>query len=170
MSIITTIDTSAEYDHRALRNALGSFATGVAIVTTCTPEGEWVGLTVNSFSSVSLEPPLVLWSQDLKSPSLAAFEQAAHYAVNVLSDRHEEWSNRFASRVADKFAGIDCAVGVAGVPLIPDCLAWFECRTAQRVVSGDHVILIGHVERFAHNPAPAPLMFQAGAYRRLAAG
>ena len=168
MSIITTIDTSTEYDHRALRNALGSFATGVAIVTTCTPAGEWVGLTVNSFSSVSLDPPLVLWSLDLKSPSLEAFEQATHYAVNILSDRHEEWSNRFASRVPDKFSGIDCAIGAGGVPLIPDCLAWFECRTENRVVAGDHVILIGRVQRFAHDPSPLPLLFQAGNYRRLA--
>ena len=168
MSSIPTIDTHAEFDRRALRAALGSFTTGVAIVTTCTPTGDWIGLTVNSFSSVSLDPPLVLWSLDLSSPSLEAFETASHYAVNVLSDAHEELSNRFASRVPDKFSGIDCAIGAGGVPLIPGCLAWFECRTHSRVVAGDHVVLIGHVERFAHNAAPAPLLFQAGAYRRLA--
>lgn len=172
MNSIPTIDTRTEFDPRVLRGALGTFTTGVTIVTTCTPEGEWVGLTVNSFSSVSLDPPLVLWSLDLSSPSLAAFESASHYAVNVLADTHEALSNRFASRVPDKFTGVDCAAGASGVPLIAGCLAWFECRTCDRIVAGDHVILIGHVEGFARSPMdppPPPLLFQGGAYRRLAA-
>lgn len=171
MSSIPTIDTHADFDPRALRAALGTFTTGVAIVTTCNGAGDWIGLTINSFSSVSLDPPLVLWSLDLSSPSLQAFETASHYAVNVLADCHEELSNRFASRVPHKFAGLDCGIGAGGVPLLPGCLAWFECRTENRVVAGDHVVLIGHVERFARSPeepAPAPLLFQAGAYRRLA--
>jgi flavin reductase (DIM6/NTAB) family NADH-FMN oxidoreductase RutF len=165
-----TIDTHAGFDPRDLRAALGSFATGVAIVTTCTESGEWVGLTVNSFSSVSLDPPLVLWSLDLGSPSLAFFEKATHYAVNVLAADQEELSNRFASRIADKFAGVDCVEGLAGVPLLPGCLSWFECGLDVSYPAGDHLILIGHIERFAHDKAKTPaesLIFQGGGYRRI---
>ena len=165
-----TIDTHSGFDPRDLRAALGSFATGVAIVTTCTESGEWVGLTVNSFSSVSLDPPLVLWSLDLGSPSLAFFENATHYAVNVLAADQEELSNRFASRIADKFAGVDCVEGLAGVPLLPGCLSWFECGLDVSYPAGDHLILIGHIERFAHDKAKTPaesLIFQGGGYRRI---
>lgn len=166
-----TIDTHSGFDPRDLRNALGSFATGVAIVTTCTERGEWVGLTVNSFSSVSLDPPLVLWSLALNSPSLAMFEKATHYAVNVLAADQEELSNRFASRIADKFEGIDCVEGLAGVPLLPGCLSWFECGLDVSYPAGDHLILIGHIERFAHDKSKLPadsLIFQGGGYRRIA--
>lgn len=171
MRPLTTIDTHAGFDPRDLRAALGSFATGVAIVTTCTEGGEWVGLTINSFSSVSLDPPLVLWSLDLKSPSLSFFEKASHYAVNVLAADQEELSNRFASRIPDKFAGLDCVEGLAGVPLLPGCLAWFECALDVTYPAGDHLILIGHIDRFAHDKAKTPaesLIFQGGGYRRIA--
>lgn len=171
MRPVSTIDTHSGFDPRDLRAALGSFATGVAVVTTCTERGEWVGLTVNSFSSVSLAPPLVLWSLDFSSPSLAMFENASHYAVNVLAADQEDLSNRFASRIPDKFAGLDCVAGLAGVPLLPNCLSWFECGLDMTYPAGDHLILIGHVERFAHDKSKQPadsLIFQGGGYRRIA--
>ena len=165
---ISTIDTASPFDPRTLRNALGTYGTGVAVVTAVGLDGEWVGLTINSFSSVSLDPPLVLWSIDNNSPSLPVFETTSHYAVSVLSESQEELSNRFASRVPDKFEGLDCPVGTSGSPLIPDALAWFECRIMQRIAAGDHTILLGHVERFAFDARSAPLLFQAGSYRRIA--
>jgi flavin reductase (DIM6/NTAB) family NADH-FMN oxidoreductase RutF len=171
MRPVSTIDTHAGFDPRDLRGALGSFATGVCIVTTCTENGDWVGLTVNSFSSVSLDPPLVLWSLDLKSPSRALFENASHYAVNVLAADQEELSNRFASRIPDKFAGLDCVEGIAGVPLLPGCLSWFECALDLSQAAGDHLILIGHIDRFALDKSKTPadsLIFQGGGYRRIA--
>lgn len=164
-------DTRNGFDVRDLRAALGGFATGVAIVTTCAENGDWVGLTINSFGSVSLEPPLVLWSLDLKSPSLPWFEKATHYAVNVLAAEQEELSNRFASRVADKFAGLDCIEGLAGVPLLPGCLSWFECALDATYPAGDHLILLGHIDRYAHDKTRRPsdaLVFQGGGYRRIA--
>lgn len=157
-------------DTRALRGALGGFATGITVVTVCGASGEWVGLTVNSFNSVSLEPPLVLWSLSLASPNCEAVRQATHFAVNVLAADQEEVSQRFASKIADKFDGIACTVGDAGVPLLPGCCAWFECRTVARHPGGDHLILVGEVERFAAEPGRAPLLYFGGAYRRLAGG
>lgn len=157
-------------DTRALRNALGTFATGITVVTVCGAEGEWVGLTVNSFNSVSLGPPLVLWSLSLASPNCDAVRQATHFAVNVLAADQEEISQRFASKIADKFDGIACTLGDAGVPLLPGCCAWFECRTVARHPGGDHLILVGEVERFASEPGRAPLLYFGGAYRSLAGG
>ena len=154
-------------ESKALRGALGSFATGVTVVTVCGPNGEWVGLTVNSFNSVSLEPPLVLWSLALSSPNLDVVSQATHYAVNVLAAGQEEVSQRFASKIADKFAGLDCHVGASGVPLLPGCCAVFECRTVAQYPGGDHIILLGEVERFEVAAEVNPLLYYRGAYRYL---
>ncbi|MBL8491901.1 MAG: flavin reductase family protein [Rhodocyclaceae bacterium] len=152
--------------HRALRDALGQFATGIAVVTAGDGGGGFVGMTINSFSSVSLEPPLVLWSIGLESPSRAFFEGAGHYAINVLSAEQQELSRRFSTPHADKFNGIAWTEGLGGAPLLPDCAAWFECRTAMRYPGGDHLILVGEVERFRSEPK-APLIFHGGSYRRL---
>ena len=161
------IVTGTNLDTRALRAALGSFATGITVITTCAPDGQWLGLTVNSFNSVSLEPPLVLWSLADNSPSLDIIRHCSHYAVNVLADDQMDVSQRFASRVADKFAGVDCAEGLGGVPLLPNCCAWFECRNEFQYPGGDHLILVGHVERFAHQQQRAPLLYHGGQYRWL---
>lgn len=163
------IDTLTGFDMKALRSALGSYATGVAVVTACAPDGELIGLTVNSFSSVSLDPPLVLWSLATSSPNLEAFRNASHYAVNVLSAAQTEVSQRFASRLPDKFAGIEACSGLGGAPLLPACMAWFECRNVTQHPGGDHLILIGHVERFAFDAAAEPLLFHGGRYARLGA-
>ncbi len=154
---------SATVDAREFRNALGAFTTGVTIVTTRDTAGRDVGLTVNSFNSVSLEPPLVLWSLARSSASLAAFVDAEYFAVHILGARQEALSNQFARRGADKFSGIDVARGQGGVPLLDGCAARFECRTAYRHEGGDHEIFVGEVINFQHFDRP-PLVFQKGGY------
>jgi 3-hydroxy-9,10-secoandrosta-1,3,5(10)-triene-9,17-dione monooxygenase reductase component len=148
---------------RQFRDALGTFATGVTIVTTRSAGGEDIGLTANSFNSVSLDPPMVLWSLGKKSLSLQAFLESGHFAVHVLSASQEQLSVTFATRGADKFAGLELKRGYGGVPLLPGCSAWFECRTAFTYEGGDHVIFVGAVESFEHFDQP-PLVFHAGRY------
>ena len=153
----------AAIDKRAFRNALGAFTTGVTVVTTRDGSGRDVGLTVNSFNSVSLEPPLVLWSLARNSGSLPAFMDAEHFAVHILAADQEPMSNLFAQRGADKFAGIDVARGEGGVPLLPGCSARFRCRTAFRHEGGDHEIFVGEVLGFEAFER-APLVFHRGGY------
>jgi 3-hydroxy-9,10-secoandrosta-1,3,5(10)-triene-9,17-dione monooxygenase reductase component len=155
--------SSSTVDAREFRHALGAFTTGVTIVTTRDAAGRDVGLTVNSFNSVSLEPPLVLWSLARSSASLSAFVEAEYFAVHILGARQEALSNLFARRGADKFAGIDLARGQGGVPLLDGCAARFECRTAYRHEGGDHEIFVGEVLNFEHFDQP-PLVFQKGGY------
>ncbi|HEY4439625.1 MAG TPA: flavin reductase family protein [Candidatus Elarobacter sp.] len=154
---------TATADPRDLRNALGTFATGVAIITTRDSDGRLFGLTGNSFSSVSLEPPLVLWSLSNTAPSLAAFRAATHFGVNVLGEEHRTLANRFARGHADKFAGVAYEVGEYGVPLIRGAVAHFECRIVDRYYGGDHEIYLGLVERYAYERKPT-LLFCHGAY------
>jgi flavin reductase (DIM6/NTAB) family NADH-FMN oxidoreductase RutF len=162
------IETLSEFDIKALRSALGSYATGVAVVSARSADGETIGLTVNSFASVSLDPPLVLWSLALSSPNIDAFKASSHYAVNILAADQTDISQQFASRQLDKFAGLECCEGLGGAPLLPRCCAWFECRNTAQYPGGDHVILLGHVERFAVDAARAPLLFHGGRYAELA--
>lgn len=150
-------------DAREFRRALGTFATGVTVITTSRSGGEPVGLTANSFSSVSLDPPLVLWSLSLRSPSLRAFEEASHFAVNVLAEDQASVSQRFATPLPDKFDGIAWRRGIARLPLLDGTVARLECANTVRHVGGDHVIFIGQVERFAYE-AKAPLVFCQGRY------
>jgi flavin reductase (DIM6/NTAB) family NADH-FMN oxidoreductase RutF len=157
-------DAAARFDALEFRKALGTFPTGVAVVTTRAANGAFVGLTINSFSSLSLEPPLVLWSLQLASPSLGAFDRARHFAVNILAEGQVELSRRFASQVPNKFSGLEVHAGVEGVPLIAGCAARLECRAAARHNGGDHVIFIGQVERFEYDARKRPLVFYAGRY------
>lgn len=150
-------------DPIALRNALGQYATGVAVVTTLDAEGRPTGLTVNSFASVSLDPPLVLWSLALTSACIPAFENCSHFAVNVLTADQVALSNRFATNGIDKFAGVEWSAGLGGAPVLAGVGAVFECRNQARHPGGDHTIFIGRVERFAHGEV-APLVFHAGRY------
>ncbi|HYH20865.1 MAG TPA: flavin reductase family protein [Azospirillum sp.] len=151
---------------RALRDAYGRYATGVAIVTTLDPVGTPVGLTVNSFASVSLDPPLVLWSLMRGSASLDVFRDAGRFAVNVLTEEQRALSDRFAARVADRFAGIAWEPGLGGLPLLPGCLARFECTGHSHVEAGDHVVFLGRVHRFEHRDG-TPLLFFASRYAEL---
>lgn len=155
------------FDTRAFRDALGGFATGVTVITTRDDDGRPVGLTVSSFNSVSLDPPLVLWSLSLSSPNLAAFQRCSHYAVNVLAAEQEALSAHFAASGIERFGGMEVQPGLGEAPLLAGCCAWFECRNEARHAGGDHVILVGRVERFTREDRP-PLLFHGGRYRRLA--
>lgn len=157
-------DAAAAFDAREFRRALGTFPTGVAVVSTRAPSGAFVGLTVNSFSSLSLDPPLVLWSLKAASPSLPVFDRAQYFAVNVLAEDQVAISKRFASHVPSKFAQLEVHAGLDEVPLIAGCAAHLECRTYARHNGGDHVLFIGHVERFAYDPDRRPLVFYRGRY------
>jgi flavin reductase (DIM6/NTAB) family NADH-FMN oxidoreductase RutF len=153
------------FDTRDFRDALGTFATGVTIMTARGRDGEPVGLTVNSFSSVSLEPPLVLWSQSLFAQSLQAFQEATHFVVNVLAAEQIELSKRFAGAHDNRFLDVEHIVPEHGAPVIVGCAAHFECRNEARYYGGDHVIFLGRVERYAHTKKPT-LMFCHGRYMR----
>ena len=155
---------SHPFDARDFRHALGMFPTGVAVVTTRAPSGAFVGLTINSFSSLSLDPPLVLWSLNVRSPSAGVFERATHFAVNILCDAQVEISKRFASQVPNKFAEIDVDAGLGDVPLIRGCAAHIECRAHAQHDGGDHLLFIGHVERYAYDRGLRPLVFHGGRY------
>ncbi|HEY6514933.1 MAG TPA: flavin reductase [Steroidobacteraceae bacterium] len=150
-------------DALRFRSALGAFATGVTIVTTRDAEGRDVGLTANSFNSVSLDPPMVLWSLAKNARSLPAFLAASHFAVHVLAADQDGLSQRFSARGSDKFAGLDLERGPAQVPLLRGCSARFQCRTAFRHEGGDHVIFVGAVESFDQSDR-APLIFHGGRY------
>jgi 3-hydroxy-9,10-secoandrosta-1,3,5(10)-triene-9,17-dione monooxygenase reductase component len=150
----------------ALRSALGRFATGVTIVTCLDAEGAPVGLTVNSFTALSLQPPLVVWALRTESPSLQAFEAAGHFVVNVLGEGQLELSKRFAAHAADKFGAGRWGTGRLGAPVLAGALAVFECTTESAQVHGDHVLFVGRVDHCAAH-AGAPLVFHAGRYRRL---
>lgn len=151
-------------DTKQFRNALGSFATGVTIITTCDDTGEAIGITANSFNSLSLDPPLVLWSIGVKAFSYPAFAKAKHFIVHVLAADQQALSDRFSRPSTEKFNGVTYAHGLGGVPLFPGCAAVFECSTERCVEGGDHVIMIGRVERFTVNETALPLMFYRGRY------
>ncbi len=163
MADVPAAAADPDHDPRDFRNALGLFATGVTIVTTKTGTGEPIGLTCNSFSSVSLSPPLVLWSLSLRSPNLPNFLQATHFAVNVLAHDQIPLSQRFAKPLPRKFEGVAHNFGVHGMPLLDGAAAQFECRTEARHYSGDHVIFIGQVLRYSYADL-APLGYFRGAY------
>lgn len=154
---------SADADPREICKALGLYATGVTIVTTKTGAGEPIGLTCNSFSSVSLAPPLVLWSLSLRSPNLPNFLQAAHFAVNILAHDQIPLAQRFAQAISRKFEGVGHVISEHGTPLIDQAAAQFECRTEARHYSGDHVIFIGNVLRYRFSER-APLVYYRGRY------
>ncbi len=151
------------YDSRQLRNVLGTFTTGVTIVTTRDEQGVHHGVTANSFSSVSLEPPLVLWSQALTSRSFAAFRDSEYFAVNILADDQIELSNHFAKSRDDKFANVSFTEGLGGTPVLAGTVAHFECAKVASYPAGDHVIYVGRVERVGHS-GRRPLAFAHGRY------
>ncbi len=147
-----------------MRSALGLFATGVTIVTARSPDGSMMGLTANSFNSVSLTPPLVLWSLGTKSGSLKAFLQAKHYAIHVLAIEQKSLAERFASKMVDRFEGLTIEEGSGGVPILPGCAAVFECTSRSQYPEGDHVILVGEVLSCQHDATRAPLLFHGGKF------
>lgn len=150
-----------EVDLTEFRRALGCFATGVAVVTALEKDGSKAGITINSFNSVSLKPPLVLWSVAQESSSFETFAEAEYFAVNVLAMDQREMCDRFAGRGTNKFDGLNCGEGVGGVPILPAFSAVFECRTEHRYEGGDHIILVGRVLNFEDRKTD-PLIFYRG--------
>lgn len=150
-------------DTKALRNCLGQMTTGVTVISTCAADGTLVGLTANSFSALSLDPPLILWSLRLASPSLAVFQQQERFVVNVLAEAQTDVSRQFASSQGDKFEGIAYASNAHGIPMLHSACAWLECRTVSQQAAGDHCLFIAQVENFSQSDA-APLVFHSGSY------
>lgn len=155
--------TYKDFNLHDYRNALGKFGTGVAIVTSKTTDDLPVGVTINSFNSVSLDPPIVLWSLNKQSPSLKAFDDTGRFVIHVLSKDQVDLSKRFSSRIEEKFANVEYEFGDLGVPLIPACAAIFECTTWQRQQVGDHILFLGLVENFKSTEKEA-LLYYKGRY------
>jgi flavin reductase (DIM6/NTAB) family NADH-FMN oxidoreductase RutF len=150
------MNESADY-----RRALGAFATGVTVVTSCMGKRP-IGLTVNSFSSVSLNPRIVLWNLRLSSPLLSAFQDCEYFAVNILSGRQRHLSQRFATKDIDRFEGVRTLEGLGGIPVILECVAVFECRRHQTYYAGDHALFLGQVDRFSAEIEEHPLVLWRG--------
>ncbi|WP_041544764.1 MULTISPECIES: flavin reductase [Chelativorans] len=153
-------------DPKALRQAFGTFVTGVTVVTTIDKQGRPRGMTVNSFTSVSLDPPLLLVCIGKSAQSYPAFASADSFAVNILHEGQAEISRVFASKSQQKFSSVSCDKVHTGAPVLSDSLAWFDCSLHSRVEAGDHIILIGHVQAFGTSTA-APLGFCRGSYVRV---
>lgn len=152
-------------DSRSFRKALGCFATGVTVVTTLNPQSKApVGVTVSAFSSLSLEPPLVLFCLGTMTSSLEAFRGFGHFAINVLSEHQRDLSIRFASRSDDKWIGMPFDTWNSGVPILKGCLANLECTVEDVRDGGDHVIFIGRVDRIRHQEGGSPLIYFRGSY------
>jgi flavin reductase (DIM6/NTAB) family NADH-FMN oxidoreductase RutF len=163
MSKRSTSAKAPEFDSRHFRNALSQFATGVTIITTRLPDGSFLGLTASSFNSVSLDPPLVLWSLAQGASSLPVFTGNSHYVINVLSGDQAALAERFAMRIDNRFEGVDFVLSHTGLPILKGVSAWFECHNRSRYPEGDHVIFVGEVERCDVMPQPA-LVFHGGKF------
>jgi flavin reductase (DIM6/NTAB) family NADH-FMN oxidoreductase RutF len=160
---------SSALDPRDFRNALGTYATGVTIITAVAGDGKPYGLTCNSFASVSLNPPLVLWSLGMYSQGLPIFQNASHFTVNVLGASQQALASKFSQSGVERFDGVDWKPGLGGAPLLADSVAWFQCRAANRYYGGDHVIFLGAVEAYAYNRGE-PLLFAGGGFGRFTRG
>jgi flavin reductase (DIM6/NTAB) family NADH-FMN oxidoreductase RutF len=160
------------FDPREFRRALGQFATGVAVITAQNPRGEAVGMTMSSFNSVSLDPPLILFSVDRRAYSLPEMLAAKGYAVNILSRSQEHLSNQFAKALSDKWVAVEHTLGHEEAPLIRGALANFECEPYAHYDGGDHVIFVGKVLRFcaSEDAKVQPLIFWRGKYHGLVVG
>ena len=156
------------FTKRQLRDTLGRFATGVTIITTCTRDDELLGITANSFNSVSLEPPMVLFSLAREAYSLNKFETCDFFAVNILRENQRDLSDRFAKPSEDKWAGIAYDTGVTKCPLLPNTLATFECYTRFHYDGGDHVIFVGEAFNMEPGEPGNPLLYYDGKYVTMA--
>src|SRR3979490_2001465 len=156
---------SSVIDPRDFRNALGSYATGVTIITAAAADGKPHGCTLTLCASLSLNPPLVLWSLGIFSQGMGIFQNVSHFAVNVLGASQQALATKFARSSDDKFVGVEWTPGLGNAPLLADSIANFQCRAANRYYGGDHVIFLGAVEAYAYN-RQEPLLFARGAYGR----
>jgi 3-hydroxy-9,10-secoandrosta-1,3,5(10)-triene-9,17-dione monooxygenase reductase component len=166
MALPAPVDPGQTPDARAFRDALGRFATGVALVTAA-PDGEPAGLIVNSFASVSLEPPLVSFCPSRRSLTWARMRPARRFGVNVLGRHHERFAKRAIPPGADRFTDQDWEIGRSGVPLLTDALATLECQTVAEYAAGDHWIVVGQVDALRTSVGDDPLLFFAGTFRAL---
>lgn len=153
-----------DFSSHEFRASLGMFATGVTIVTARAADGRPIGLTANSFNSVSLSPPLVLWSLSQAAASMPALSVATHYAVNILAADQKALAERFAQRDVERWAGVAFTEGRGGAPLLAGAAATFECFNRSRYAEGDHVIFVGEVERCSHRADASPLLFHGGRF------
>ena len=151
-------------DSLKFRAALGMFATGVTIVTARGADGSLVGLTANSFNSVSLNPQLVLWSLGRQAGSMPVFSRGSHYAINILAAEQQDLARRFATRDIDRFAGVAWREGAGGAPVLEGVAAVFECANRSQYEEGDHVIFVGEVENCFAREGAQPLIFHGGRY------
>ena len=164
---VMTAPTSAlapGFSTQDFRTALGMFATGVTIVTGRDANGVRVGLTANSFNSVSLSPPLVLWSLSRQAGSMPAFTRGSHYAIHILAAEQRSLAERFARREVDRFAGLAFREGAGGAPILEGVAAVFECFNRSQYEEGDHVIFVGEVERCERRESAQPLIFHGGRF------
>src|SRR3954454_21146573 len=159
---------SSPLDPRDFRNALGSYGTGVTIITAKPADGKLYGITCNSFPPFSLNPPLVLWSRGVYSSSLTVFQNASHFTVHVLGTSQQALANKFANSSEDKFADVDWTPGLGNAPVLAESVANFQCRSVNRYYGGDHVIFLGAVEAYTYS-AKEPLLFARGGYGRVLA-
>lgn len=155
------------FDARAFRDTLGLFVTGVTIITTRSDSDEWVGITANSFNSVSLTPPLVLWSVGNQARSLQAFKTAQHFAVHILHQDQIALSQHFAKSNPDKFKGLEVHEGRGGIPLFENCAARLECRAHSQHQAGDHTLFLAEVIEFTSDKNARPLVYHGGQYAEL---
>ena len=154
-------------DGRELRNALGRFATGVSVITTISDTNQPVGMTANSFSSVSLDPPLVLWSLQNNSDVYQVFSTPRHFAINILSTEQQAQSNQYAKKGQHDLDPADYRIGKYGAPVIRHALVTFECELEATHEGGDHLIIVGRVREMQEKPSGEPLLFYRGRYREL---
>lgn len=159
----TPLAATAPFDARHFRNALSQFATGVAVITTRLADDSFVGLTATSFNSVSLDPPLVLWSLARQARSMPLFTKNSHYVVNILSANQAALADRFSRRIDNRFEGVEFELSSTGLPILKGVAAWFECTNRSRYPEGDHVIFVGEVEHCDVHPQAA-LVFHGGHY------
>jgi flavin reductase (DIM6/NTAB) family NADH-FMN oxidoreductase RutF len=162
-------DDHPAIDPRDFRRALGTYATGVTVITAMAADGKPVGLTCNSFASVSLNPPLVLWSLVTFSPSMSVFQNADYFAVNVLGTSQRHLAMQFSRPADDKFAGVMWTPGLGDAPLLADTVASFQCRSVARYYGGDHIIFLGAVESYTYNHGE-PLLFARGGFGQFVSG
>jgi flavin reductase (DIM6/NTAB) family NADH-FMN oxidoreductase RutF len=155
------------FDGRELRNALGRFATGVTVITTVSDKQQAVGMTANSFSSVSLDPPLVLWSLKNNSDGYDVFSSPQHFAINILSTEQQAQSNQYAKKGQHELDPADYRLGKYGAPVIRHALVTFECELEATHEGGDHLIIVGRVREMQERPSGEPLLFYCGRYREL---
>ena len=157
---------SNSFTQQEFRNALGGFATGITIITALGKNGQKVGMTANSFNSVSLTPPLIRWSIGKNTNCFEDFMAAEAFAVHVLAEDQQDLSNLFATTGIDRFADLECSEGLSGVPILPHYSVCFQCKMAKQYDGGDHIIMTGEVVQFDDNGLQ-PLVFYRGNYHNL---